>query len=85
MVLKKVISKGWCKESNCKTFVNILHSLLKLMINFNYSLGTMGDTMTFSVYIGSVYFYLFILFNFILFIYLFIYYFFFLGGGGVKI
>ena len=54
-VLKKVSSKGWCKKSIYKTFVNILYSLLKIILII------VGDTMTFSVYIGSVYF-LFIFF-----------------------
>ena len=31
-VLKKVSSKGWCKKSIYKTFVNILYSLLKIIL-----------------------------------------------------
>ena len=59
-VLKKVSSKGWCKKSIYKTFVNILYSLLKIILIIVEVLGG-GGTMTFSVYIGSVYF-LFIFF-----------------------
>ena len=59
-VLKKVSSKRWCKKSIYKTFVNILYSLLKIILIIVEVPGG-GDTMTFSVYIGSVYF-LFIFF-----------------------
>ena len=58
-VLKNVSSKGWCKKSIYKTFVNILYSLLKIILIIVEVPG--GDTMTFSVYTGSVYF-LFIFF-----------------------
>ena len=54
-VLKKVSSKGWCKKSIYKTFVNILCSLLKIILIIVEVPGGGGGG-TFIVYIGSVYF-----------------------------